>query len=417
MFKKSLSLLLCLLLAFGVFDFGLMETGATDAEEPFIVLTADYNQSLSVELNANGGTKGLQAIQDSDIFDGTLRHVSDNKYSLIGFIPLFDGRHEFSAEGDLKTIKLTTGSMGLIGNFLGFTSDTNEHVNITVHAVPDKDKIFIFTTVGYLTQTTSIDTLIFGQQFDEMNELVEAFSPQEVALETDSSVVTNSAYNEQLRAIGYGAGELWTGEIVPMAAITFYSPQRVAARDNYKAWVKLNSHVSNAEYWTRIHYGFYTGVLSTWVSRGTCEFGSDNRYMEVSNLDPASGGWNVTLPIPWISASGQFDWSPWSFNIYLSRIDATKHKLSGSTYDNIARWVHNYSQNVDWSSAGPASTTIGYSGQSTIIFFNTPSSPVAVNMYAEGSISYNFQHQVGATITSGGFTVGTPTVNATIWAE
>lgn len=393
-----------------------MGTVALDSEVPVAVFAADYNNALSTELNANGNSRRLQDITTPESFYGVLHYDKGTHHRLTGLISLFDGQHEFSAQGELTTVELTTGSKGLIGNFLGFTSDTNEHVNITIHAVPDKEEVFIFTTVGYLTETTAIDTLIFGQQFDEMGELVKAFRPQEDPQDKSSNVILNSN-NEQLRAIGYGAGELWTGEIVPMSAITFYSSPQMEARKNYQAWVKVNSHVGNAEYFTRIHYGFYTGVLSAWVTRGSCEFGSDNIYMAVSELDPESGGFNVTLPIPWISSSGTFSWSPWSFNIYFSQITASKHKSSGSSNYNIASWIHNYSKNVDWDSSGPARTTIGYSGRSWISYLNTPSSPVAVSMYAEGSVSYNFQHQVGATITSGGFTVATPTVYATSVVE
>lgn len=176
--------------------------------------------------------------------------------------------------------------------------------------------------------------------------------------------------------------------------------------------MKINSHEANAQYFTRNYYNF-TGVLSTWVSGGTCEIGSNAPLMEVSELDPQSSSLSVTLPIPWISG-GVFAWSPWSINIPLFGIRANRERLGGSNYYNIAKWTHNHNRTVDWVPSGPAATTIGYSGQNSIHYLNNPPSEVTVNMYGKGSISYSFQHQVGGPIHSGGFTVATPTINAPI---
>jgi len=54
-----------------------------------------------------------------------------------------------------------------------------------------------------------------------------------------------ASYNEALRGTGYGAGRLWTGELVNMAAVTFYTPRRVVPRSKYKTWVKIDSSEAN----------------------------------------------------------------------------------------------------------------------------------------------------------------------------
>ena len=406
-------MVLCCSLLFSMY-LGVEAHSLSRVKEPSISFAAPFNAMLSSKLSRNGRNElSSLGIGNSNGFSGKLTRVDDDNYRLTGSIMLHDGLHPFVAEGRVYTVKLSNGTTGLIGSMLGMTSDTKEHLNKTIHALPTEDKLFLFVTSGVISENTNIDTLVFGQEFIERSELVTSFGSRfasDVSMASTSVVLSD--YNETLRGTGYGAGQLFSGEIVPMSAVTFYTPLRVMPRAKYNTLVKINSHEANALYFTRKYYNF-TGFLSTWVSGGTCEIGSNYSFMEVSQLDPPSKSFNVTIPIPWIS-SGAFGWSPWSISIPLFGISASREKLSGSNFFNIAKWSHNYSRNVDWAHTGPASTAIGYAGQNSIHYLHNPSTQVTVNMYAKGSISYIFQHQIGATIHSGGFTVATPTISAPI---
>ncbi|MBS4054911.1 MAG: hypothetical protein KGZ64_09120 [Thermaerobacter sp.] len=53
----------------------------------------------------------------------------------------------------------------------------------------------------------------------------------------------------------------------------------------------------------------------------------------------------------------------------------------------------------------------------SIYFLHNPATELVVNMHARGTVSYSFQHQIGATLYAGGFTVATPTVAAPITVD
>lgn len=255
----------------------------------------------------------------------------------------------------------------------------------------------MFGEVSYGSSRLAMPLLTSSANYDSgVCELMNSTGTPKIANAKSYSkiagVVNESSTNETLRGTGYGAGRLWTGELVKMAAVTFYTPLRVVPRSKYKTWVKMNSSEANAQYFIRNHYNF-TGMLSTWVSGATCEIGSNNQFMEVSEPDPSSSiAWTVPL-FP---------------------IRATLERLVGSQYNNIVKWTHNYGRNVDWSNKGPAATTVGYAGMNSIHFLHNSPSELVVNMHARGTISYSFQHQIGATLYAGGFTVATPTVVAPI---
>ena len=78
-----------------------------------------------------------------------------------------------------------------------------------------------------------VKTLIFGEEFADMAELVTSFCTYntiDLSETAQVSAAIASDYNETLRGTGYGAGQLGSGKIIPMAAVTFYSPLRVTPR-------------------------------------------------------------------------------------------------------------------------------------------------------------------------------------------
>lgn len=50
------------------------------------------------------------------------------------------------------------------------------HIGFNLHYIPNTQKIFVYASVGYVTSESDCETYIFGNTFDEMNELVSAFS-------------------------------------------------------------------------------------------------------------------------------------------------------------------------------------------------------------------------------------------------
>ncbi|MBS3873985.1 MAG: hypothetical protein KGZ92_00825 [Firmicutes bacterium] len=418
--KRIFVLFVCAFLISGIF--GELSHGSASLTKPLLTFSANYDSSVSGMVH-NDDTPMIENARRYSKISGVVSARSRNRQIIEGRIISGTGSQAFTADGEIEVVPLSNRSEGYIGNFTGLISDSREHINLTVHASPRSGDILVFVTVGVVSSETSVDTFVFGKPFDDMNVLATAYRDrhrryaEELGKSSTLALATNSSpYNETLRGTGYGAGRLWTGELVNMAAVTFYAPLRVVPRSKYKTWVKINSSESNAQYFIRTHYNF-VGMLSTWVSGATCEIGSNHQFMEVSEPDPSSSiAWTVQLPVPWF-VNGSFSWSPWNISIPLFSIRATLERLAGSQYNDIVKWTHNYGRNVDWSNNGPAATAVGYAGMNSIHFLHNPASELAVNMHARGTVSYSFQHQIGATLYAGGFTVATPTVVATITVD
>ena len=97
----------------------------------------------------------------------------------------------FTLRGLPDSYELSDGRIGYIGGLSGELDD-GERIVISLHALPSESKYFIGVTTGTLTVNSdgeTVDTLktyVFGEYFDEMDELVERYTENwSPATETD----------------------------------------------------------------------------------------------------------------------------------------------------------------------------------------------------------------------------------------
>lgn len=411
--KRGITLVLLISLCLSIIP------NMTLAVDNSIILKGLYNDEFTNSVLLNQAR--TYDLDDKSIFNIELDSKDDSYYTAYGKISKDKKELSYSAEGELKVVKLSSGEKGIIGNLLGTIDSTKEHINITVHSIPSKDNFFALVTLGTLSNDTDILTSAYGNVFEEMTELVQAFIPKddekvfvtnntgEVSIETlDGFSIEPMAayeYNTTLRSLSVGRRSIYSGTC-DLVATTFYTPFRMVPNSVYNTYVKVNSHEGNANAFARSYYGLL-GTLSTWTSSGFCQIGTSDKNMKVSNLDPGNENFSISLPIPYMS-SELFRVSPFSFNIGFSTIKATTSKLSGSIQDNIATWRHNYRKNMSWGSNGPVASTVGYSGLCDSSYKVNRDYDYTTKMYGKGSVSYSYQGMYGAQMYSGGFTVESP---------
>ena len=313
--------------------------------------------------------------------------------------------------GDLLEVETRSGT-GLIGYMSGSLSD-GTHIGFNLHYIPNTQKIFVYASVGYVTSESDCETYIFGNTFDEMNELVSAFSgmadetfgedeePVSAAGE-DVAPLAATDYNITYRGIGIGQGELINGNRVDLIATTVYTPKRMGPNEVFKGYVKVNGHNGNAKTYIQ-GTKLIPGALSAWVTGGTCAMSSPNdNSMEMSNMDPGDDSWNVEIPIPYY-VNGVWGVLPWNLNITIYTIKTTLSKNSGSILNNSATWKHNYSENVNWGDSGAAATQKGYAGCCSMSYQYNKSYSTTTSVTGSGSLDYSYSSMYGATSYTGNF--------------
>ena len=97
----------------------------------------------------------------------------------------------FTLRGLPDSYELSDGRIGYIGGLSGELDD-GERIVISLHALPSESKYFIGVTTGTLTVNSdgetqdTLKTYVFGEYFDEMDELVERYTENwSPATETD----------------------------------------------------------------------------------------------------------------------------------------------------------------------------------------------------------------------------------------
>lgn len=396
-----------------------------------LLTTTSYAISVDVD---NPSTENISVPYNSEITNGILRTspaasalATDGSqpqnftfsleedehgvYTATGEIETFSNSFEYSASGDLVKVETDSGE-GLVGYMSGALNN-GTHLGLNLHYIPATQNVFIYASVGYVTTESDCETYIFGDVFDEMNTLVsayaemanETFGTSEQPVSADGNDVTPLVaddYNITYRGIGVGQGELINGNLVDLIATTIYTPRRMGPNELYKGYVKVNGHTGNAKIYIQ-GTKLIPGVLSTWVTRGTCTISSPNdSAMEMSNMDPGDESWNVEIPIPYY-IGGKCGLLPWNLNIGIYTIKAELSKNSGSLINNTAKWNHNHSQNVNWSDDGAAATEKGYAGCCTMSYQYNRNYATTTSVTGSGSLDYSYSSVYGATSYTGNF--------------
>lgn len=356
--------------------------------------------------------------------DVRLSTQEDGSYVAEGHISIARGTFHYSASGVLTEVGVQEWN-GIIGVLSGELSDGTS-LGISVHSIPDQNKLFLFVSVGNATDENGDETYVFGDVFNEMDYLVERYlcqlpmgDPLGVSnITSDDGIVTfasASDYNTTYRGKTVGQGTTLDGVKYDLCVASFYTPKRVGPNESAKAYVKVNGHTGNAAAYAAGKY-VIPGAVTTTILGGTCRFGSlSDLKVELTHLDPQDESFNVSLPIPYYTVANGFGTLPWSFNIGINTIKTELTRHTGSIVDNTAEWSHNYSKDVSWNSSDPVATQLGYSGCATLTYHNNEDKAVSFSMVAGGSIQYQYSSYVLGKNYVGNFTAyaGAVTVSIT----
>ena len=429
--KKILSVLMAIAICLSVTTIA-FASESTDSKSPDRIprsfsINTNYNEQVSMGVLQEYSKEEITFSKSKDTRAMTFAFESKDNYyyTATGTISLPDGEKEYRAEGAIESFTLSDRTTGGIGNLIG-TVDKRT-INISVHLLPEKGLIFAYVTVGELSDNTKYLTFTYGELFDEMNELVDAYvsnkegvvtaenvkSPERIVKTIEGGAKAAGDYNTNYRNISVGTLQLLNGNSVQLAAVTVYTPKRMLSNANYKSSVKVNGSTNNAYIYAQGAY-LVPGVLRAWTSSGTCKLNSSDDFVDFSEMDPGNESWSVSIPIPYY-IGGSFGWLPWNINIGFSTIktERTKNNANSACYGN-ALWKHNYSKNVDWDSNGPAATEIGFAGAATTTYYFNRDYDYTTYVYGSGSVSYQYSSQFGVTQYTGGFTCNTGSASASI---
>lgn len=406
-------IVMSLTLAVSMTVLGSVPVQATNTNDFGEQISATYNSEITSGILKKGSEAAMLSEDRSRPQNITL-YLEENEqgnYTASGQVTIVSGTFEYTVSGELLKEETSDGE-GLIGYMSGALDD-GTYFGLNLHYIPSAQKIFIYSSVGYVTEENYCETYIFGDVFDEMNTLVNAYS--DMANETfgsdeqSSNLVENNViplaaadYNTTYRGIGIGRGKLINGKLVDLIATTIYTPKRMAPNQSFSGCIKVNGHTGNARTYVQ-GTKLVPGALSTWVTSGTCSISSPkNNMMEMSRMDPGNDSWSVSIPIPYF-IGGKWGLLPWSLNIGFNTIKANLTKNSGSWLDNTAEWKHNYSENINWGSNGAVESKTGYAGRCTMIYQDNKDYPVTVSITGKGSLNYSYRSVYGTTSYTGNF--------------
>ncbi len=396
--KKITSSLLSLCLVFSLSSVSF----ATEYKDDSLSLSVPFNESITSEMMTREDERNLLNNENKPQNITLLLEKEGNNYLATGVLEKKSGKHSYSIEGELQSVQMGE-SKGLIG-FMSGELDNGEYVSMDLHCIPNSSDVFIYLSVGYVTSDSDCETYIFGEVFPSMNSLVDEYAESQeknIMIEDDDISLLSSDYNVSLRDIKYTAGRLNNGNSVALMSASIFTPKRIGCNESAKSYIKLNGNLANAKVYIQGTKPV-AGLLSVWATKGTCTLSSRDNNMELKDLDPGNENFKIELPIPYVW-NGAVKILPWSFNIGFDTIKTSVKKNSGSFLYNEANWNHNYSNSVDWGTDGPASSKNGYVGSCTITYHDNDAR--STSLQGNGTITYTYMSQYGATQYTGSFTV------------
>lgn len=448
--KKLLSIIAFLLALVCLLGTGTMCFASAD-DKPDYSFQDTYNWGITQKILCGEGEGAQTRANSAETKNFTINLFKDGRqtdvvedefieqvYTGTGLINIFGKDEDFSVGGTLLEVPTESNSVGLIGNLTGET-ESGTFLVITLHAIPGEEKFLAYVSVGFVTNDTNPDILIFGDSFDGMSKLTEIFfsylNKMQIATEDGTGKQAWEAETEQInqystaatsgntRLRAYDSTSLTdtSGKKYNIATLSLYTPINIKPRLNYDFGVKINANMQNAKKYAFSQYRIQAGsVLATsGMVEMICKSNSTLDFMQV---DPESSSFNATLSVPLssipkLNAVAQF--FPVDITVGISGIKAEKMKDNGSYRFNHVKWMHSYSHNVDYGTDGAIKSSNGYSGRSVGTWLVDSNKKVSVQFVANGYITftYNSASYVTGEAISGTFTVYVNNVNTNISVE
>ncbi len=376
---------------------------------------------------SNGSYIDLSAINvDGDYYEGFGTVEGEESFSIV-----------FSGELKTKTVKAISNGIeddtvdALIGVLTGCVVETEELITLSIHSIPTNGYSYIFMSVGATSETEISKTYIFGTVFNEMIELVDSESQSVEDVTEESEIIASDNgimmadlidYDPIFQITAYSQYEKgFTGEYLPMVAVTLYSPNRVYCNGVYPAFVKINASNNNMLIYLR---GRYYGVLSASYSSGSCSIyapsSSINDHVDFSRPDPEDDNFNITLNVPsWAfgKLSKIIDIIPITFNIFFNTVKVKLSKNSGTLYDNKVVWNHNYHRDLTWTDSSPSETTNGYTGRIMMTYMKNTNAGQMFTISATGHVNFTFTGNDAGVPFNGSGTFNAPVVTKGIYID
>jgi len=408
--KRFVATLLCITIMCTTTGF------AADDDSGLISFAGDLNVAMMSKIPASGHV--LTTMSNNNIasdFTINLENNGDGSYTGSGTILLEDGLADYVATGNLTDYILNDGSIAYIGTLVDDFADGSQLLSLTVHTIPDLDKMFVLANSSIKDENGAIvdnKVYAYGELFAEMNEFVPLYtedrnSYSEGTVESEEYGVepaaTVSDYNTKyVKTVitRYGTN---AGGYHDLIALSVFAPNAMRANGQYYMYAKVNSHRDNARTYARtfLTIGVVTGIS---VAQGTLTMTAEKSGVGFTIQTPGDKNFNVTIPVPVPSASGV---SIKTFTIPIIKVDAelrqvgeyNTHNLTNSAY-----WFFGGNNNVSWSSSvAPKDTEKAYAGQGYLTNFNNLSYNTTCNMAFSGTLLYSYTSQYGAIQYSGSF--------------
>ena len=389
---------------------------AADDDNELISFNGSLNAAMMSEIPASGQVMTTMAANNTaSDFTITLEENSDGSYTGTGTILLEDGLADYVATGNLTDYVLDDGSTAYIGTLVDDFADGSQLLSLTVHTIPDLNKMFVLANSSIKDEDGAIvdnKVYAYGELFTEMNEFVPLYtedrdSYSEGVVESEEygvePAVTVSDYNTKFVKTSITRYGTDAGGYYDLIALSAFAPNAMRPNGQYYMYAKVNSHRDNARAYARtfLTIGVITGLS---VDQGTVTMTAEKSGIGFTVQSPEDKTINVTIPVPVPAASGV---SIKTFTIPIVRVDAELRQVGSYNTNNLtnsAYWYFGGNNNISWSSSvAPKDTEKAYAGQGYLTNFNNLSYNTTCNMAFSGTLLYSYTSQYGAIQYSGSF--------------
>ena len=215
---------------------------AEEDDRKLFSFDGDLNVAMMSEIPASGHV--LTTMSDNNSvsdFTITLGENSDGSYTGTGTILLEDGLVNYVATGNLTDYILNDGSIAYIGTLVDDFADGSQLLSLTVHTIPDLNKMFILANSSIKDENGAIvenKVYVYGELFTEMNEFVPLYtedrgSYSEGVVESEEygiePVATVSDYNSKFVKTAITQYGTNAGGYYDLIALSVFAPNAMRA--------------------------------------------------------------------------------------------------------------------------------------------------------------------------------------------
>lgn len=384
-----------------------------NGSDNLLTFEGTLNQEMMAAIPGCGecSSNAIQHTDNSPDFNINLYANSDDTFTGEGYIKLDSGIAYYSATGKIAEYVLDNGDHAFIGTISQETAGAKT-LSLTVHSIPTKGKTFVYVNEAIKDQNGVIVNnrpYIFGELFDEMNQFVPLYSEEisntsEHTEEIDEGIepyVTTDDYNPKFIKTIISVYPQ-NGTYYPLIALSAFGPNAMTPFGTHYFFAKVNSNYTQARAYA--NYLSPGVVIGTSVTGGAISMTAKRKSIGFTKQIPETVSFNVTIPVP-IPKGDSIEVKKFSlpYNPITAKMTQEGNYNSDLTM-NHAYWRFAANNDIDWSSTvAPKDTTKAYAAQGYLTSSNALSSQSSFVLTFQGSLSYEFTSQYGASQYVGSF--------------